>query len=97
MIYVARTSLVKTVTSTDFVSASSATSPSTYSRPLIVIVAPVSFGLLATSKLTSYVCFVIPSAAVTTTTRGLSPGERRESKSMTRVAFGSVGVATTAT
>ena len=95
--YVASTSLVVTTTSTDFVNAGSWTSPWTYSTPSMLIVAPVSFGLFATSKLTSYVCFVIPSPAVTTTTRGLSPGERRESKSITRVAFGSVGVATTAT
>ena len=94
---VACTSLVVTTTATDVVSAGRATSPSIYSVPSIEIVAPVSFGLFATSKLTSYVCVVVPSAAVTTTTRGLSPGDKRESKSMTRVAFASVGVASTAT
>ena len=52
-IYVACTSLVVTITSTDFVNAGSDTSPSMYSTPSILIVAPVSFGLFATSKLTS--------------------------------------------
>ena len=51
--YVACTSLVVTTTATDFVSAGRETSPSIYSVPSMNTVAPVSFGLFATSRLTS--------------------------------------------